>query len=193
MVVHNLYFGIIDYDVLGDCKFYLLFCCHSTSIDKFKQRVFRKTYVDVKYQGLLKVYKYEELNSSDIPDWFIGFNTYRYNGEGIYKEFFDYPVIDNQDALSIKPHMLDILTFCNVDYFATGEGRLTMYMATSEIDPAKIKKVFKDQLKVDDYFMICFEITDKDEVLDTYPEWFVALNYDRLYGTSCFQTYQNLS
>jgi hypothetical protein len=85
------------------------------------------------------------------------------------------------------------LKFGNVDYFATGEGRLTIYYCSTEEDDAKFANDFQQEMKVDDYFMICFEITKPHEILNTYPKYFLDQNEYRTSGFGAFQTYQNLS
>jgi hypothetical protein len=189
----KLYFGIIDYDVDDDCRFYLLFSCISTTVEKFKSRIYDKTLVEDKFKDHLRVLEFVEEVDNQIPEWFVKFNTSRYNGEGIYKEYYDYPLINTEAKTKEQLHTLEGLTFCNVDYFATGEGRLTIYMCTTETDEAKIRQTFQDQMKVDDYFMICFEITPAHEIEKQYPEWFRLINAQRTNGFGAFQTYQNLS
>jgi hypothetical protein len=85
------------------------------------------------------------------------------------------------------------LKFGNVDYIATGEGRLQIYYCSTEQDNAKFAAQFQKEMKVDDYFMICFEITDPIEILNIYPKYFLEQNENRTSGFGAFQTYQNLN
>jgi hypothetical protein len=85
------------------------------------------------------------------------------------------------------------LKFGKVDYFGTGEGRLQVYYCSTEQDDAKFADKFQKEMKVDDYFMICFEITEPCEILNNYPKYFLDQNEYRTSGFGAFQTYQNLS
>ena len=189
MSKHDLFYGIIDYDVKDDCKFLMLFCQHTSTDEIFIKNMTRETKVEQKFLSHLKIY-----NQSDaigkIPHWFIDFNKDRYNGEGIFKEYYSYPVIDEDYS---KPTDVDTLTFCEVKYFATGEGYLQIYMATPEKNLEKVRNQFQEEMKVDDYFMIGFDITTTPELKNEYPDWFINMNKSPVKATRFFQTYQNLS
>jgi hypothetical protein len=89
MAIIMLYYGKIDYDVEGDCKYQLLFCCHSSDPEKVINRIKKATNCEPKYLPYLEIIESIEL-VDQIPKWFVDFNQERFNGEGIFKDYKPY-------------------------------------------------------------------------------------------------------
>jgi FPC/CPF motif-containing protein YcgG len=81
-----LYYGKIDYDVPGDCKYTLLFCCFAPDPEKVIKRIKSVTNCEAKYLEHLEIIEATEV-VDQIPKWFVDYNKERYNGEGVFKDY----------------------------------------------------------------------------------------------------------